>query len=87
VHLGHPVAETVEDELERPWVVDVDAVATAGEVMIAAEVVRDEAVVRGVVEAAETERRPTVVPLAGVVVDDVEEDLDADAVKRLLTSS
>ena len=61
----------------------VERVAGPREVHVVARVVGDEAVVRGVVDALEGERRPEVVPLGRVVVDDVEDHLDARAVERL----
>ena len=54
-----------------------------GEVHVVARVVRDEPVVGGVVDALEGQHRPQVVALGGVVVDDVEDHLDAGAVQRL----
>ena len=46
-------------------------------------VARDEPVVGGVVDALEGERRAEVIPLGGVVVDDVEDHLEPRAVERL----
>ena len=76
VHLGHPVAEAVHHQLQRVGMVHVEAVAGTGEVEVEPRVVGLPAV-EAVVEALEAQRRPEVVPLAGVVVDDVEDHLDA----------
>ncbi len=83
VHLDRPVAEAVHDELERLGVAHVQRVAAAGVVDVEARVARVEAVVAAVVDAAEAEGRALARALAGVVVDHVEDDLDAGAVERL----
>ena len=59
----------------------VDRVAGAGVVDVVALLVRHQAVVAGVVDALERQRRPEFVALCGMVVDDVEDDLDAMGVK------
>jgi hypothetical protein len=61
----------------------VQRVSRAGVVHVEARRARDEAVVALVVDAAEAEHRPEVVALRRVVVDDVEDHLDAGAVQRL----
>ena len=58
----------------------IDRVAAAGGVEIVALVLAQH-VVAGIVDAAEGERRTEVVALGGVVVDDVENDLDAGRVQ------
>ena len=83
VALDDPVAQRVHDQPEHARVHRVEAVAGAREVHVAARVVRHQPVVRGVVDALEREHRPEVVALGRVVVDDVEDDLDAGAVQRL----
>jgi hypothetical protein len=65
------------------WWRDVEAVPGAGGVVVVLLVVVDQPVVRRVVDAAERQRRPEVVALGGVVVDDVQDDLDAGRVQRL----
>ena len=82
VHLGDPVAQRVGDQLQRerpPWV---EGVAAAGVVDVARRVILRRAVVRAVVDAAEAQNRAVGAALGGVVVDDVEDDLDARAVQR-----
>jgi hypothetical protein len=83
VHLVHPVAQAVEDHLEHARVVRVDAVAAAREVVVVPGLVRHQVVVARVVDAPEAYGRAQVVALAGVVVDDVEDHLDADPVEGL----
>ena len=55
VHLGHPVAQRVHDQLQRVGVPDVEGVPGAGVVHVVAQVVVDEPVVRRVVEALEAQ--------------------------------
>src|SRR4051812_34102846 len=55
--------------------------AAAGVVHVVAAVGGGEAVVGGVVDAAEGERGAELVSFGGVVVDDVEDDLDAGGVE------
>jgi hypothetical protein len=82
VHLGDPVAQRVHQHLQHVRVAHVERVAAAGVVEVAAPVVGGEPVVAGVVDAAEAQRRPGLVALGGVVVDHVEDDLDAGRVQR-----
>ena len=81
VHLGHPVAQRVHHHLQHARVADVDGVAAAAEVLVAAAVIVDEAVPAGVVEAAEADRRAVLVALGGVVEHHVQHHLDAVAVQ------
>ena len=83
VHLGDPVAQRVHDQLQRVRVAGVERVPGAGVVHVVLRLVVDEAVVGGVVDALEAQRRAEVVALGGVVVDHVEDDLDAGGVHRL----
>ena len=60
-----------------------EAVAGARGVVVVAPVAVDEPVVRRVVDPLEREHGTEVVALRGVVVDDVEDDLDAGRVQGL----
>src|SRR5207248_9935037 len=62
-------------------VAQVKRVAGAGAVEVAARV-GSEPVVGGVVDAAKGKRRPELVTLASMIVDDVENDLDSSIVKQ-----
>ncbi|CAO0831035.1 hypothetical protein SMICM17S_11286 [Streptomyces microflavus] len=79
-HLGDPVAQRVGDEPQHLRLDHVEGVAAAGVVGVAAGVVL-EAVVAAVVDAAQREHRAQLAGLGGVVVDDVEDDLDPGAVQ------
>ena len=83
VQVLHPVAQRVHDQLEHVGVAHVQAVAGARVVDVPAQVGGVEPVVGGVVEAPQRQQRPPVVALAGVVVDDVQDDLDAGGVQHL----
>ena len=81
VHLQHPVPQRVHDQLQGVWHAGVEAVAGAGEVLVELLVAVEQPVVGGVVDAAEVDRRAEVVAFGGVVVDDVEDHLDAGLVE------
>ncbi len=80
VHLLHPVAQRVRDHCEAARVPQVQRVATAGHVLERPVVAQP--VVGLVVQAAPAGRRPVGTALAGVVVDDVEQDLETGLVQR-----
>lgn len=77
VHLGDPVAQRVHNELQRVRVTGVEAVPGSGVVGIPGEVVVVEFVVGAVIDTSEAQCRSDMVALGGVVVDDVENHLDA----------
>ena len=83
VAVDHEVAQRVHDQTEHARVHRVEAVSRPGEIHVVAPVVRHQPVVRGVVDALEAEHRPQVVALGRVVVDDVEDHLDARPMQRL----
>ena len=82
VHLGHPVAQRVHDQLQRVRVPTLQAVPGPGGVVVELRVVGHQPVVGGVVDALDRQHRAQVVALGGVVVDDVEDHLDAGLVQR-----
>ncbi len=77
VHLEHPIAQAVHDELQHARMHHVERVPAAGVVRVVAGIVRNEPVVSGVVDAAKAQRRTEVVTFGRMVVDDVENHLDA----------
>ncbi len=83
VHLEHPVAQRVHDQLQHVRAAHQQAVAGAGRVVVVVLGVVHQPVVGRVVEAAEGDRRAALVALGGVVVDHVEDDLDVGLVQRL----
>ncbi len=83
VHFGDPVAQRIHDHLQHARMHQIERVAAAGVIDVAAPVLRHEAVVAGVVQAAKRQRRPELVAFGGVVVDHVEYDFQAGRVQRL----
>ncbi len=79
-HLAYPVTHRVDDHVEHPGVGGVDRVAAAGHVVVIA-LVGGQPVVALMVDATEAQCGPLVTALGGVVVDDVDDDLDARAVQ------
>ena len=57
VHVIHPVAQRIHDELDRARVLHVETVAGAGEVRVEARILL-EPVVRAIVDAAQRQRGP-----------------------------
>ena len=82
VHLGHPVAQRGQDLEAHDRVVAVEGVPAARVVEVPPGL-RVEEVVGRVVEPAPAEGGAPLVPLAGVVEDDVEDHLDPRLVQRL----
>ena len=81
VHLASPITERVQGQLQGAWMGEFEGVAAAAEVFVALRVVGVQAVVAGVVDAAEAEGRPELVGFGGVVEDHVEDDLEAGGVQ------
>ena len=81
VHLRDPIAQRIHDELQRVRVTDVEGVTGAGVVHVVRLVALDDAVIRLVVDTAESDGGAQVVALGGVVVDHIEDDLEACGVK------
>ncbi|CAB4743432.1 unannotated protein [freshwater metagenome] len=82
MHLGDPVSKGVHDELQHVRLGDVERIAAAGVVGVV-PAARLEPVVVVIVDAAEGERRAELIALGGVVVHDVEDDLEAGGMQVL----
>jgi hypothetical protein len=82
VHVGDPVAQAVEDQPAHHRVIRVQRIAGPRVVRIAGTIGREE-IVGVVVEPAKRQRGAAVVAFRRMVVDDVQDDLDARAVQRL----
>ena len=76
VHLAHPVPQAVGHELQDSRRLHVQRVAAAGHIVIVARVARHQAVVRGIVHSLERHCRAEMIPFAGVIVDDIQNDLE-----------
>ena len=83
VALVDPVAQRVHDQPQHARMDGVERVPGAREVHVEVRVVGHEPVVAPVVDALEGQHRAQVVALGGVVVDDVEDHLDARPVQGL----
>jgi hypothetical protein len=82
VHLLHPVTQAVHHQLQHLGMAHVQRIAGARVIHVIALLVGDEAIVCGVVDALEAERRPHLVALAGVIVDHVQNHLDSRPMQR-----
>ena len=80
VHVLHPIAQAVHHQLKHLRVPHVESVAGAGEIHVKARLAGNQAVVSGIVNALEAERRPHLVAFGGVVVYHVQNDFDSGAV-------
>ena len=74
MHFCDPVPQRIGDELQYVRLTNVDGVAAAGEVAVVPPV--PQSVVGAVVDAAKAQCGTGFVPFGGVVVDDVEDDLE-----------
>ena len=83
MHLRDPVAQRVHDELQDLRRAHEEGIARARRIEVVPTIPVDEAVVGGIVDAAEREGWAHVVALCRVVVDDVEDDLDVSRVQGL----
>jgi len=82
-HFLDPVAQAVHDHAQHIGVAQLERVAGACEVVVIALLTLHQVVVGAVVDAPEAQRRPQVVALGGMVVDDVQDDLDGGVVHLL----
>ena len=83
VHLGQPVAQRVQHQLQRDRVADIEGIAAAGGVVVEAGVAGIDPVVGQVVDAAEAQRGAVRVGFGGVVEHHVEDHFQAGPVQRV----
>ena len=72
-----PIAQRIHHHLQHTGMAEIERVAAAGEVIVIARLVRQEPIVRRIVDAAKAQRWAEVIALGGMIVNDVEDDLDA----------
>ena len=77
-----PQPQRVHDHLQHARMRELERIAGAGEILVVARLVGQQPIVGGVVDAAIAQRRAHMVALGGVVVDHVENDLDAGIMQR-----
>src|SRR5215472_14404405 len=82
MHLGNPIAETVNDHAPHDRLISVQRIAGAAVIRVLRQVFVED-VIDFVCESAEAEGGALGIPLSGMVVDDIEDHLDAGAMKRL----
>ncbi|VTY32308.1 Uncharacterised protein [Xylophilus ampelinus] len=80
---GDPVAQAVGGQLHDARLREIQAVAAAGPVLVVEGVVRAQAVIQRVVDAAQRQRGAELVGLAAVVIDDVDHQLHAARMHRV----
>ena len=83
MHFEDPIAQAVHDELQHARVAHVQAIARAGVVGVIALVGCAQPIVGSIINAAEGKRRTQLIAFRGVVVDHVQDDLDASGVQSL----
>ena len=81
VHFRHPVPQAVHQQLERAWMPHVQRVAASRVIHVVARLPFDDAIICGVVDTPEANRRAQLIALRGVVVNDVQNDLETGAVQ------
>src|SRR5215470_14219002 len=77
VHLFHPVPQTVGHQLQRPWMKQVQAVTSAGEIEIETRILRVQPIIGEIIDTTETERWAEVISFPGVIVNDVKNYLNS----------
>ena len=82
VHFAHPVAQRIHHQLQRTRVREVEGIAAAAEIFVVTGIVRAEAIVAGVVDAAEGNRRAVFVAFCRVVEHHVENDFQTGRMQR-----
>ena len=81
VHVLGPISQAIGHHLDNAGVAEVDRIAGAGVVDVVARLVRQQAVVACVVDPFERQRGAVLVALRRMVVDHVEDDLEAGVVQ------
>jgi hypothetical protein len=82
MHLPHPVAQAVRHHLDDAGIGQVDCVAGAGVVDVIARLVRHQPIIAGIVDALEGQGRAKLVAFGGVIIDDIEDDLEPAGMQR-----
>ena len=82
MHLAHPVAQRIHDQLQDARVQKIERVAAAAVVLVALRIVGLEPVIARVVDPAKGHRRAEFIGFGRVVIDHVEDDFDTGCVQR-----
>src|SRR5713101_9301684 len=71
MHLDHPVAQTVHQELKHSRIDHVQRVSTAAEVHVITGIVGQQPIIGGIINSPEAECRSEMISFGAVIVDDV----------------
>ena len=83
MHLGHPVAQAVQHQLQHARLAQVQRIAAAAVVVISRTLIGWQAVAAGIVQAAPAQGGAVFITLGGVVEHHIQQHLDARAVQGL----
>ena len=81
VHVVHPVAQAVHDELKRARMEQIERVARPGEIQIEPRIFQRQSIVGRVIHSTETERGSEMISFRGVIVNHVQDHFDAGRVE------
>jgi hypothetical protein len=81
VHLARPVSQAVHHQLQRARMQRVERVARARVIEIEARLVREQAVIRSVIDPAEAKRRAEMISFSGMIVNHIENHFDPSRVE------
>ena len=81
VERRHPISKRIRYHLQHPRVRQVERIAGTGVVDAMPLIVGDQSIIAGIVEAAERQRWTKFATFRSVVVNDIENDLDAGGVQ------
>ena len=82
MHLADPISQAVDDQTADDRLISVQCVAATGEIGVAGFVLR-QGVIGVIRQSSKANGGAVLFAFCSVVVDDIEDDLDADAVQRL----
>src|SRR5215468_2319341 len=81
MHLLYPVPQAVGDQLQRPWMQQIQAVTSTGEIKIEPGIFRVQPVIGGIIDTAETERGAQMISFSGVIVNHIENHFQTSRVQ------
>ena len=81
MHVLNPIAQAVHNQAQHVRVHHVQRVARAGEIHVIAALVVNKPVIGRIVNAAKAEHGAEMIPLGGVIIDDIQNHLDSGAVQ------
>ena len=80
-HFRYPITQTVHHQLQRARTKCVHGVAGAGVIQIETRTVREQAVIRRIINSAETDGRPEMISFAGMIVNNIENHFETGGMK------